>query len=592
MKTLILEKLQKNQAILLDPTIIFSDFDGTLYSPNTNMWKAPLYNRRTSRLMKKHHLPFVIITGRPDWTSRDELEVKGFGIQHTDAVICGAGTQLHYRTPQGRLIRDTNWEKELMKQLFTWQDETGTHHTQPWNKKMIVHALENSRYINYFSLAPDHDTDLVVRYTIKNSEIGLVNNMLAELVTLLPKGVKFELAEKLFLTNTLQTFSGDLLLIPQSSGKDEAIKHMLKMYASTLEKPIHALCFGDSSVDLGMLTLPKTAPSFFITTYGVDLTPRAFKHLHDLGKSQPHIHFSRDDGPSVLYNTIKMLIQKPAFTRAQNNATRKLLRPFESMANTLIYPNLTANELSFKGLALVTQSIDMLYDAHQPYLQKLQLIQTYLLGMSLDMVDGMRARRQMVQTSNGQLVDVFCDRAKEFYQVYKRAQKRLKIDEEQGYQTVLAAMSCVLPSLARAQAEEQGIIVKEWDEKGGSMLSRTKKLFQAIWFDIHSKPMRSYAIDHAMYKANMATYHSRMKTLEKGKVTLDSSLQEKAKQRVILLSHLAKQESMLLQQVLKSYPRLDARFKEDMGVLLLQVKPTSALFLRDFDLNRHLTLDN
>src|SRR5947209_14975586 len=50
-------------------------------------------------------------------------------------------------------------------------------------------------------------------------------------------------------------------------------------------------------------------------------------------------------------------------------------------------------------------------------------------------------------------------------------------------QTYISAISCILPSLARAQAEVNGTIVKEQDTKGGSMLARTRRLFLSLFFD-------------------------------------------------------------------------------------------------------------
>jgi hypothetical protein len=218
---------------------------------------------------------------------------------------------------------------------------------------------------------------------------------------------------------------------------------------------------------------------------------------------------------------------------------------------------------------MTKQAIDIVYTGKKPtVVQKAKAWHLYISGNLTDIFDGIRARSYHINANQipGQLVDVFCDRAKEFYQLEKRANRR---DNEAYYQTLLAAISCILPSLARAQAEANNIIVKEQDTKGGSMLARTRRLFLSLLFDTIGLKNLSYEIDKKIYKTNLSTFQNRLKQIpskggafeEGGRVKTSSNHQPV--ERFLLLTRLLQEENEIIEKTLQKQPNYLKKYEKE-----------------------------
>jgi len=92
--------------------------------------------------------------------------------------------------------------------------------------------------------------------------------------------------------------------------------------------------------------------------------------------------------------------------------------------------------------------------------------------------------------------------------------------------TFLSAISCCLPSIARAQVEISGKAVPERDEKGGSMIDRTRRLFTSLLFDTLGLDDYSEAKDKEIFNTNIATYTNRLSSLRGTKQSSFSSSEQ------------------------------------------------------------------
>lgn len=596
----ILTKLEKNFRTFSKPVITFVDFDGTFYTAGRTMWKAPYYNRKTSHILSKNHIPLIIITGKSDWNRLEEIESATCGLKKADAIVAGAGTVIYHRDITGRLIRDIAWTKQLQESVFIAKPAPGKFYKEKWNKESIVAYITSANLSDYLRLSFEKDNDFVVRFNVKNLKMKVVNDLEKRLQLLFPHGVKILIAEKLLQRNTLDIFSGDILIVPKISGKDGAMEYLLDFYSKAVRKTLQVYCFGDASIDVAMLTL-KSKPGYYILRqYGVNLRPRARKMLRQAEKENDHLTATNQEGPQVIYNVFQQLYDKhDGFSKAQNSKIRRFLYPLESLLDQIHDAKLSANDISFLGLKTVIKNIDSLYKNKQTnFFTKLQGISGYVYGNFTDVLDGIRARRSKATPENGQLVDVFCDRVKEFYQLFSRAQKRFLKNDTDGYSTLLAAISCILPSIARAQAEITGKIVLENDPLKGSMLSRTKKLFQSFFYDLAGKYTKSLDIDKKILQHNLATFHRRTLfsnfSLENVKPRDLNVFQQQSLAKWLLLIHLLQEEDFLVLQYLKKYPHLFYQYDHDFREQLKPYLKVSTRRLREtwHMEDSHLTLDN
>lgn len=567
---LVLNKLQKQQAIHPHPMIACIDFDGTIYTAGKTMWQAPYYNRKTSKLLEQFSIPFILVTGRGVWTKPAEAELRVFGMRKADIIVTGAGSMIYYRQKSGKLIPDEKRFTMLKKSTVTWKDEKGSMQKDIWDKQHILQIILRYPFSRYLRVSSDYDNEFTIRFQTRNLSIEILESIKSEILTLLPDGVKVLFAEKLFQVNTLHTFSGDVLIVPGLAGKDNAVGYILKEYAQALNQPVQGILFGDSSVDIRMLTMANDPKFYTLAQYGVHLTPRAYRILEKVTDKNPHLHISHKDGAEIIYSVFKQLLHSSYYSPSQNSTLRGIIRPFEGLVNRTVYPKLSANELSFKGLTMMIEGIDTIY-LHPS--QKIKGFQYYALGTGMDLFDGIRARQSITAETDGQLIDVFCDRVKEFYQLYKRAQ--IRFDQQKNnkaYTTLLTAISCILPSIARAQVELAGGFVAEKDEKGGSMFDRTKRLTQSLFYDAFGNGDKSYGIDKDIYDKNLATYQNRLRNIavipqKKQPMTQE---QQKAKTRLALLQSIITEEHALVTNTLQPYPDLAETYKK---TFLRVIKP-------------------
>lgn len=583
----------------LSSTVFFVDFDGTMFTPNQKLITAPFYNVQTGKLLKKYNIPLIVVTGRSTWTQKSDIETMLLGLPKPDAVVAGAGSIIYYRLPNGQLSLDTDWENRMSETVIQWRRER----EKTWNRETVLETIRPLLPANIAVLPNSADTYLIRLYA-KQMPMEHLMELKKTIEMHFMQGIKVILTEKLLQPNTLEVFSGNILIVPETAGKENAVKYLLGVidnkarHASTKEI-FQAYCFGDATIDIPMLTLKSEPGKFDMHTYGVNLTPLAKKTLQGIAEINPQLSIVESPhSPHAILEVAKTnflsLRERPAlagvreettsrrdFSPAQNNPSRLLIRPFESLLDKSFDKKLSANEISFKGLAMVKQSTDLLYDKHTPNIfAKLNIWKLYTVGNVTDIFDGIRARQTNTISNEGQLTDVFCDRAKEFYQVYKRGEHIITKNEKRGYQTFLTAISCILPSIARAQAEMSGTIVKENDAKGGSMLSRTRKLFSAFFFETLGNQKKSSRIDQQIYEANLATFQNRIQSIHsfplhsgeglrvRGETSKNPEdnfnvLQQKAHERYLLLIQLLQEEHAIIEKALKPYPESLQKYKKE-----------------------------
>jgi len=223
------------------------------------------------------------------------------------------------------------------------------------------------------------------------------------------------------------------------------------------------------------------------------------------------------------------------FSSAQNNKFRLVEKIFEPLLDKILDKKLTPNEISFLGLEKVIQGIQEIEKGN-----KFKGFWHYILGNLTDILDGIRSRQRHQENIEipGQLVDGFCDRAREFYQMFKRG-------------SFIPAISCLLPSIARAKAESEGIIVKERDEKGGSAWDRNILLIKSLVYSAWGNDTKSLEIDGEIYERNMATYKNRLRFVNssnlKRQAQHDSAFKNHAIERFLLYVQLLQEANKIIE---------------------------------------------
>lgn len=574
------DKLKTQKSLHPYPIVACIDFDGTLYKTGKKIWRGVFYNRKTSAALAKNNVPLILVTGRATWSRFAKAEFRAFGMRKADCIITGAGVKIYYRDKNGTVTEDTTYAAKLKESTFTYVDALGGNNTMPWNKDRILELVRTSSVYRYFSKARDADSMFTLRFSVRNLSMTQLEQIKKNLESLFPHGVKVLIAEKLLLRNSINIYSGDILLVPSIAGKDGAIAYLLTTLSQAIKLPIEAYVFGDSSVDIGMLTMESKPSYYSLVQYGVSLTPRAYFHLKVAAEKNAHLSITRKEGPYIIYHVFSSMFGEQSLSPAQNSPMRKIITPFESLINKTVYPHLNADELSFKGLSLLIKGVNLIYASSPTKAKRMRGFRYVIIGNSLDLVDGIRARGTNTSNKNGQLVDVFCDRVKEFYQLYIRALKRFPYDEVKGYQTLLAAISCTLPSLARSQVEITGKFVPEQDEKNWSMFARTRKLMRSLFFDMRGREDMSYLIDQDIYTSNLTTYanrkiHVNHFTFSQYKEAKNSTVyQKKAIERFLLLCHLLEEEHQVVTNTLQPHSDMYNKYMRNFY-------PTIAPFLKN-----------
>ncbi|HEX7042342.1 MAG TPA: HAD family hydrolase [Patescibacteria group bacterium] len=609
------------------PLLFFTDFDGTLFSPNHNILSAPFYNSKISSILKSNNMPFILVTGRSGWEEIDRTQLSLLGLPKPDAVVTANGTVIFHLLTNNSYLRDFEWESLMQYSKITWQNDQ----KETWNKLAITNEIRKYLLSKGYQFLIATGNTFLIRIRFANIPTFQLEEMRKEILTLFPSGLRIIYTEKLLRQNTLKIFSGEMLVTPKFGGKDNAVKYLLEKYSrETLGKkemntnknlwvnedenlaPIRGIILGDATVDVPMLTLKNNPKYYNLYQFLVHPTPLAKKSVEDAKRTNDHLFILPGDGPKEILKVLNKFFenqnfnfsynfkslenknngknsssnnfedsqtnirydkaeavsspsQRPFYERnplvgskgketkiptkpsslspAQNNPIRQIVRKFEPLLDKLTDQNLTPNEVSFLGLTQLSKGLKSLYKSNSTPLQKIHGLYDFGFGNLTDVLDGIRARRQqelsvkpkeikknktnklspspLTVNGNaipGQLVDGFADRAKEFMQLFTRAKKRFvtkpkqykNITIKQETFTLLAALSCALPSIARAQVEITGKTVAERDAKGGSMIDRTKKMFGSILLDTIGAHQKSQDIDKDIFDSNIATFKNRL----------------------------------------------------------------------------------
>lgn len=540
-------KLQYEKQFIATPKLIVSDFDGSLFTPDVRILYESLHqNKHLMKILRRKSLPLILNTGRTDWSKKMHLDAYLVGIK-PDVVIAGAGTRMYHRQKNKTYTLDTTWQDYLAEQTLVIQGKTycwGDKNIAEKIQETVTHFVEKNE--ESIPLIPKQGNPFLIRYTIKGASNNQLLDMTKNIEQYFIKGVKAIFTEHL-VPRSFGISTGDILLIPTAAGKDNATDYLLKQYATLVQTKLLAYCFGDGTIDLhSFLIMQKNNQHYTLEQFLVHPTPFAKELFANLPKEKQPIMLLQT-GPTAILQTVENRL-----SLAQNSTVRKLfIEPTSSLIDHLYPKELQANDISLLGLKQVKESIDQLYDRKTK--RKGKALRLYLFGLFADVADGIRARNT-IATANGQLVDVFSDRAREFYQLYKRGLQRLETNPEEGLVTLEAAISCILPSLARSQAEIMGKTVQE--NAKGAAFWRTKKLFASLMNDIVLKNHRaSFAIDKEILETSLENYHIRlqhaagfsMEKIEKEKLT---DLQKKAAERWLLLVALTRESISLVKKKL------------------------------------------
>jgi phosphatidylglycerophosphate synthase len=306
------------------------------------------------------------------------------------------------------------------------------------------------------------------------------------------------ITEQLLLPNTKDRFSGFLFLIPKSADKGTSAVYLLDLIKKAHpNEQLHVFCFGDALVDVPLLTI--NYPGATIQSFGLHLTAQAQLALAKMENIRVVSYF--DSAPQRIWRVLSSQIKNhidPQPT-SQNSPYRRIIKPFEFIIDRFAPQEYTPDEITEYGTQLVNDGVQKLYDFHGGQGKKLSGYRELLKGYLMDIVDGVRARNSPhLKTEQGYLLDVLADRKKEFALLYARSQI--------NRHSAPAAISCILPSIARAQAECMGVMVPEHDARGGSALSRSARLLTIAFLDLLQLTHVANTQTQHLLDANIATY--------------------------------------------------------------------------------------
>lgn len=586
-----IERITAKLSLQENPTILLTDVDGTLFSPNLTILTAPIYNTQTAAFLAKKHIPFVLVTGRSFWRKIDQYHITLLGLPKPDAVITANGTILYIRK-KNSYSADFNWQGVMQSTKVTDFNKK----TTSWNKWEITNRIIDYFHNNNLPFHLGKGNTYLIRLRLNKYHVKKVDEIRRDLLSLFPRGVRILLTEKLLWENTENIFSGEMLVTPSTAGKDKAVAYFLKQISQTVQKPIHAILFGDASIDIPMLTMKEDPTFYTLSQYAVHPTPLVRKMLEKNKEQLLNLSLLVGDGPKEILWTLRPELRislqfkartvpkvtannepknrepEQKFSSAQNNKGRKVIQIFEGVLNNLVDKNLSPNEVSFLGLHKLARGLELLHKDQGNFVDKTKGFYHYSFGNLTDVLDGIRARRSNKREENGQLVDGFSDRVKEFMQLFHRAKKRIISDESFVVPTLLSAISCCLPSIARAQVEICNKTVNERDEKGGSMIDRTKRLFLSLLLETIGMDDQSFAKDREIFETNIATFQNRIsqaKKVDDKKIVIKklSDFQKKALERWLLYIDVLQQEDKIIKKFLAVHPKILKAYENDIAKL-------------------------
>ncbi len=469
--------------------IAIFDIDGTLFDPDIRLLAAPLYNHRSYHLLKKHNATIIVSTGRRKWIKTNDLQLHALGMYPPDHIVTGIGTAVLHKRFHYVYAEDQQWKKYLL--------------TTGWDKAKISAQIES--IVQKWRL---------VRIPTSNQftlTFWLVNRPLADIEqmrTSIEKGVKnikTVITEQLLLPNTKDRFSGYLFVIPDVAGKDLSSLYLLDMIRK--DKPnthFHIHVFGDALVDVPMLTMDY--PHSTIHAHGLHLTPQAKIMLKQMNAHHVMIH--PGSAPATIYESLKLeLREAQLLNKAQNSPYRPLIAKLEPLLDHMIAQHLSPDDITQNGVVMVIRASQILYSNSSSRVKRMSGFLLLVRGYCMDVFDGVRARRRPeLKSQLGATLDATSDRQKEYAQLTAR--------HDYSPHAIEAALSCLLPSISRAQAESEGILVPEKDKHGGSALSRVKNLIIIALLDLIGLRALANRQQDKLYRANIATYLHRMSYIE------------------------------------------------------------------------------
>ncbi len=490
MLTLIEQKIKRQIELGAKPKILFLDLDGTIFKENYEIIFAPFFNLQTLKLLKNNSIPFCIVTGRLFWNNLSEIEMYLHGLPKPDAIILKDGAEIIFRNKNNKLENDTFFLKD---------------------KKTIPDNLFKMDNLKFKKIDPylyvSHINNLNVKKLLEIK--SYTQNTYKNLWNL-------SFSESLRRKNTKDNFSGTLFLKDKNLGKHTAIRYLLSVIENKIKEKIDVFIFGDASVDVPMLSLKGNNIHSFL----VNPKPLA----KNLALKNKKIKIILTSGPKAILEILKTTVltdgiidSKKHLSKAQNNPMRKIILFLEPMLNKIIDSKLSPNDISLLGLNKTTRGLDLIYASKNKFKQFYGLY-LFLFGNFIDLLDGIRARsenknKKLKNNSNynnldGQIVDVFCDRFKEFYFFYKKPKPANILANQPDH-----ALSCILPSIARTANEILNQTVSEKDEKKGSMLDRIFLMFKSIYFYALGFSEISQKIDNKIYLNNLETFKNRIKKI-------------------------------------------------------------------------------
>lgn len=199
-------------------------------------------------------------------------------------------------------------------------------------------------------------------------------------------------------------------------------------------------------------------------------------------------------------------------TKFRENYLRELTKPAVRLSTSLIrraFPEASPNHVSIAGLVGVAAGELCIQEGYT----KLG-IGTFVTSSALDGVDGQIARELIAEGKNhdktiGGCVDVVSDRLQEFVAALSRFYTARKRGDKLGmWAAGLAAGSSILPSLAKAAVESQGVVVPE--PKGLVKLLGTREGRVGTHLSSTIFPKAQPFIDLASTAANFVTTGDRI----------------------------------------------------------------------------------
>lgn len=284
----------------MNKTLMFTDFDGTLYNPDVKLFLAWQYNSKSSQLIRATNTKLIITTGRAVWNNFSEFQNKFFGMHGADVVISGAGTYVYTRQ-KGKLVLDEEWNEKMLASSVTIQKETHL-----WNKTLIEDAMRSSLSSYKLAITKSSNPYQIV-VPVYHMSIDLLFECIEKIQEVLKHGIKILTTEKLYLFNSTQIFSGYMFVIPECAGKDGSAHYIIEK-EKTPETDI--LFFGDAMIDLPMLMLPITSVDKKFS-YAINPTPQVAQNIIE----NTSIQSLRGNPPKLVYTVLKNHFTKTSLSQ-------------------------------------------------------------------------------------------------------------------------------------------------------------------------------------------------------------------------------------------------------------------------------------